>query len=67
MYMETALNTKFIGVRRFVSELKLELPFERAQIIQELENEAWVPHGEVAPVRSILLTKAKRGTLYLLA
>ena len=48
--METALNTKFIGVRRFVTALKLELPFDRAQIIQELENEAWVPHGEVAPV-----------------
>ena len=48
--METALNTKFIGIRRFVSELKLELPFDRAQIIQELENENWVPHGEVAPV-----------------
>jgi hypothetical protein len=50
MYMETTLNTKFIGIRRFVSELKLELPFERAQIIQELDSEDWVPHGEVAPV-----------------
>lgn len=50
MYMETTLNTKFIGIRRFVSELKLELPFERAQIIQELDSEEWVPHGEVAPV-----------------
>jgi hypothetical protein len=50
MYMETTLNTKFIGIRRFVSELKLELPFDRAQIIQELDSEAWVPHGEVAPV-----------------
>jgi hypothetical protein len=50
MYMETTLNTKFIGIRRFVSELKLELPFERAQIIQELDDEAWVPHGDVAPV-----------------
>jgi len=50
MYMETALNTKFIGIRRFVSELKLELPFDRAQIIQELDSEDWVPHGEVAPV-----------------
>ena len=48
--METTLNTKFIGIRRFVSELKLELPFERAQIIQELDSEDWVPHGEVAPV-----------------
>jgi hypothetical protein len=50
MYMETAVNTKFIGIRRFVSKLKLELPFDRAQIIQELESENWVPHGEVAPV-----------------
>lgn len=50
MYMETTLNTKFIGIRRFVSELKLELPFERAQIIQELDSEDWVPHGDVAPV-----------------
>lgn len=48
--METAVNTKFIGIRRFVSKLKLELPFDRAQIIQELESENWVPHGEVAPV-----------------
>jgi len=50
MYMETTLNTKFIGIRRFVSELKLELPFDRAQIIQELDDEAWVPHGEISPV-----------------
>ena len=50
MYMNNPLNLKFVNIRYLVSQLKLDMSWERAQVIAELENEEWVPHGMVAPV-----------------
>ena len=50
MYAMTELSTIFTPIRYLVSKLHLRMPFSYEDIIAELENEEWKPHGEVAPV-----------------
>ena len=46
----TKPTTIFTPIRYLVSKLHLKMPYTYAEIIAELENEDWKPHGEVAPV-----------------
>ncbi len=50
MYDMSELSTIFTPIRYLVSKLYLDMPFTYSQIIAELENEEWKPHGDVAPV-----------------
>jgi len=50
MYAMKKLQAIFTPIRYLVSKLHLEMPWNPDDVIQELENEDWRPHGDVAPV-----------------
>jgi hypothetical protein len=48
--MESKISIDITDRRWLVSQTHLNMPYSREQVLQELENEEWVPHGMVAPV-----------------
>jgi hypothetical protein len=44
------LSTTFTGVRYQLSKIFLNMPWTYDDLVQEFENEDWIPHGECAPV-----------------